>query len=305
LSADDVAGPAAGTRPFTATGERVEVRPPSRADIEAYAAAVTLSERRLADFAMPDPHNLPLVLDNQSPTYRTFMVHALEPEGSHGLVGRINVANVVGGAFRSATVGYDSYDPYAGRGLFAEGLRLALDLVFADQPQGMGLHRVEANIQPANHRSAGLVRSLGFVHEGFSRDFLHLPGLDGRRAWRDHDRFTLLSSDWPSVPYRSHGHRRIVCVVTDGPSLAAAVAAELGVPLFSASVVPDTATLFELLRLSPVGGVVGCRLDEPELQKGLARAGCEPARVPVIEGGTDVSRRDVVRHALAVRAAHA
>ena len=201
-------------RPFTATGERVEVRPPSPADIEAYAAAVTLSERRLADFAMPDPHNLPLVLDNQSPTYRTFMVHALEPEGSHGLVGRINVANVVGGAFRSATVGYDSYDPYAGRGLFAEGLRLALDLVFADQPQGMGLHRVEANIQPANHRSAGLVRSLGFVHEGFSRDFLHLPGLDGRRDWRDHDRFTMLSTDWPAVPYRPHGHRRIACVVT-------------------------------------------------------------------------------------------
>ena len=327
MSADDVAEPAAGTRPFTATGERVQVRPPSRADIEAYAAAVTLSERRLADFAMPDPHNLPLVLDNQSPTYRTFMVHALEPEGSHGLVGRINVANVVGGAFRSATVGYDSYDPYAGRGLFAEGLRLALDLVFADPPQGMGLHRVEANIQPANHRSAGLVRSLGFVHEGFSRDFLHLPGLDGRRAWRDHDRFTLLSSDWPSVPYRSHGHRRIVCVVraaaaatdasdlTDvggagllrhgGPSLATAVAAELGVPLFSSSVVAGTTTLFELLRVSPVGGVVECRLDGPELRTGLARAGCEPSGVPVIEGGPGVSRRDVVRHALAVRAAHA
>jgi ribosomal-protein-alanine N-acetyltransferase len=162
------------------------------------------------------------------------------------------------------------------------------------------------------------VRSLGFVHEGFSRDFLHLPGLDGRRAWRDHDRFTLLSSDWPSVPYRSHGHRRIVCVVravTDvgslgsarhgGPSLAAAVAAELGIPLFSSSVVPDTATLFELLRLSPVGGVVESRLDGPKLRTGLARAGCEPAGVPVIDGGTDVSRQDVVRHALAVRAAHA
>ena len=299
---------AADVRPFTATGERVEVRPPSPADIEPYAAAVTLSERRLADFAMPNPHNLPLVLDNQSPTYRTFMVHAL------GLVGRINVANVVGGAFRSATVGYDSYDPYAGRGLFAEGLRLALDIVFADQPQGMGLHRVEANIQPANHRSAGLVRSLGFVHEGFSRDFLHLPGLDGRRAWRDHDRFTLLSTDWPSVPYRPHGHRRIACVVTGaggrsygygGMSLAAAVAAELGIPLYSGAVVESTAALFELLRCSPVGGVVECRLSGPELRMGLARAGFEPSGVPVLDHAVDVPRQQVVRHALAVRAAYA
>ena len=261
--------PAPDEPPLTAVGERVEVRPPSSADIEPYAAAVTLSERRLADFAMPNPHNLPVVLDNQSPTYRTFMVHALDPEGSHGLVGRINVANVVEGAFRSATVGYDSYDPYAGRGLFVEGLRLTLDLVFADQPHGMGLHRVEANIQPANHRSAGLVRSLGFVHEGFSRDFLHLPGVDGRRDWRDHDRFTMLSTDWPAAPYRPHGHRRIACVVSGsgpaaygaygGTSLASALAAELGIPLYSSSIVESTATLFELLRVSPVGGVVECR----------------------------------------------
>lgn len=299
--------------PFTAVGDRVEVRPPTAADIEAYAAAVTLSQRRLADFAVPDPHNLPAVLERQSRTYRTFMVHALDPEGSHGLVGRVNVSNVVEGAFRSATVGYDSYDPYAGRGLFAEGLRLTLDLVFADAPLGMGLHRVEANIQPANHRSAGLVRSLGFVHEGYSRHFLHLPGVDGRRDWRDHERFTLLATDWPAASYRPHGHRRLACVVTgaaaygsySGPGLAGPLAAELGIPLFSSTLVESTSTLFELLRASPVGGVVECRVTEPELRMGLARAGFEPSGVPVIEGATDVPKRDVVRHALAVRAAYA
>ena len=58
--------------------------------------------------------------------------------------------------------------PTSGRA-FAEGLQIILDIVFADEPQGMGLHRVEANIQPANVRSAGLVRSLGFVHEGSPR----------------------------------------------------------------------------------------------------------------------------------------
>ncbi|MFC7596877.1 GNAT family N-acetyltransferase [Terrabacter sp. GCM10028922] len=309
MSGDLGVGGPAGT-PLTAVGDRVEVRPPTAADAAAYAEAVTLSERRLADFAMPNPHNLPIVLENQGPTYRTFMVHARDPEGSHGLVGRINVANVVEGAFRSATVGYDSYDPYAGRGLFSEGLSLAIDLMFADPPLGMGLHRVEANIQPSNHRSAGLVRSLGFVHEGFSRHFLHLPGPDGRRAWRDHERFTMLSTDWPAVPYRPHGHRRIACVVSGagaygGTSLAVAVAAELGVPLYSSSTVASPATLFELLRASPVGGVVECRLTGPELRMGLARAGFDPSTVPVLEAAFDVSKREVVRHALAVRAAHA
>ena len=309
MSAEPGAGPS-GQSPLTAVGDRVEVRPPSSADAAAYAEAVTLSQRRLADFAMPNPHNLPIVLENQSPTYRTFMVHARDPEGSHGLVGRINVANVVEGAFRSATVGYDSYDPYAGRGLFAEGLSLTIDLVFADPPLGMGLHRVEANIQPSNHRSSGLVRSLGFVHEGFSRHFLHLPGPDGRRDWRDHERYTMLSTDWPAVPYRPHGHRRIACVVSGvtgygGTSLGAAIAAELGIPLYSSSTVESPATLFELLRASPVGGVVECRVSGPELRMGLARAGFDPSAVPVLEAAYDVPKQEVVRQALAVRAAHA
>ena len=191
MSPEHLPGPAADEAPLTAVGERVEVRPPSTADIESYAAAVTLSERRLADFAMPNPHNLPVVLDNQSPTYRTFMVHALDPEGSHGLVGRINVANVVEGAFRSATVGYDSYDPYAGRGLFVEGLRLTLDLVFADQPHGMGLHRVEANIQPTNAASLAVVRRAGFKKEGYSPRYLKIGG-----RWRDHERWTMTVEDW-------------------------------------------------------------------------------------------------------------
>ena len=63
-------------------------------------------------------------------------------------------------------MGYDAYDPYAGRGLFAEGLRLVVGLVLAAEPGGMGLHRLEANVQPGNTVSAGLLRSLGFQREG-------------------------------------------------------------------------------------------------------------------------------------------
>jgi ribosomal-protein-alanine N-acetyltransferase len=309
LSSEQRSGePLPADPPLTAVGETVEVRPPTPGDGAAYIEAVTMSTRRLSAFAIPDPHNFRIVLQNQSPVYRTFLVHARDPEGSHGLVGRINVANVVEGAFRSATVGYDAYDPYAGRGLFADGLSLTLDIVFADPPQGMGLHRVEANIQPANTRSAGLVRSLGFVHEGFSRDFLYLPGIDGRRGWRDHDRYTMLASDWPAAPYQTHGHKRIACVVKGVTGygsfgLAGALALELGLPLFSSVTVSEPATLFELLRSSPVGGVVECRLSGPELRMGLARAGFDPSSVPIFDSETDVSKRDVTRHALAVRAA--
>ncbi|MEO7129829.1 MAG: GNAT family protein [Dermatophilaceae bacterium] len=297
------------TVPFTVLGDAVEVRPPTLADSAAYAEAVTRSARRLSLFAIPDPDNLPAIVAAQSPTYRTFMVWASDPEGKHGLVGRINVANVVQGAFRSATIGYDSYDPYAGRGLFSEGLELVVGLVFADPPHGMGLHRIEANIQPTNTRSMGLVRSLGFVHEGFSRQFLHLPGPDGRRSWRDHERFAMLESDWPAAPYRHRPPRRMAVVVQsgrawEGQPLAPALAAELGLPVFSVDVV-EPALVWELLFASPIGGVVVTRAVGPELRMGLARAQFDPGVVPVIEAAFDVPKHEVTEIALRVRAAFA
>lgn len=298
------------SRPLTATGERVEVRPPAEADVPAYAEAVTRSARRLSDFAVPDPHNLPAVIAAQSAAYRTFMVWALDPAGDHGLVGRVNVANIVHGAFRSATVGYDAYDPYAGRGLFAEGLGLVVDLAFAPAPRGLNLHRIEANIQPANTRSAGLVRSLGFVHEGFSRDYLHLPGADGRRDWRDHDRYAILSSEWPAAPFRRQHPRRMAVVVNgvpgweDSVSLGHQLAVELDLPVFSTRTLQPS-QVWQLLEASPIGGIVEGLFSPQELRVDLARAGFRPGQVPVVEPQPDLTKREVTGMALRARAAFA
>jgi ribosomal-protein-alanine N-acetyltransferase len=296
-------------RPLTATGDQVEVRPPTESDVPAYVEAVTRSARRLSDFAVPDPHNLPAVIAAQSGAYRTFMVWARASGGEHGLVGRVNIANITRGSFLSATMGYDAYDPYAGRGLFAEGLALVVDLAFEAEPHGLGLHRVEANIQPANARSAGLVRSLGFVHEGFSRQYLHLPGADGRRAWRDHDRYAVLASDWPAVPFRRAPAHRLVVVVNgtpawDGTGVARQLAVELGLPLLSTQHVPPP-ELWSVLEASPIGGVVEGQFSAPELRMGLARARLDPVKVPVLEPVPDASKRDVTGLALRVRAAYA
>lgn len=103
------------------------------------------------------------------------------------LVGGVNASNIVRGVFRSCFCGYQAFAPSAGRGLFRAGLALVLDELFTTH----GLHRVEANVQPANTRSIDVLRSLGFHYEGFAPRYLKIRG-----RWRDHEHWALLSDRW-------------------------------------------------------------------------------------------------------------
>lgn len=297
-----------------ADGERVWVASANEGDIPAYTRAVEQSRGRLAQWNPVDPHGLPGHLSAQSSTHQVLLVHARDGVGGHDLVGKVTVSSVVRGRLLSGALGYDAYDPYAGQGLFREGLRLAVDLAFAAPPRGLGLHRVEANVRPGNVRSAGLLRALGFVQEGFSPRFLLLPDEHGEEHWRDHDRYAVLASDWPAAPYRGRRPGRAAVLVNGVPgsgktTLATALAAELGLPLLCKDAVKEaiadacppslvdeqgsrswigagaSQALWALLAASPVGGVVESWFwpaDRPYVVAGLSQAGFDPASVPEV-----------------------
>ena len=105
------------------------------------------------------------------------------------LVGVLNLSEVVRGAFESAYLGYYAFAPHAGRGLMTEALVLLLDAAYRD----VGLHRVEANVQPGNKRSLALVDRIGFAREGYSRRYVKIAG-----RWRDHVRYAMIAEDWPA-----------------------------------------------------------------------------------------------------------
>jgi ribosomal-protein-alanine N-acetyltransferase len=104
-----------------------------------------------------------------------------------GLVGAVNVSEIVRGVFRSGYLGYYALVPHQGQGLMKAGLTRVVSRAFGVH----GLHRLEANIQPGNDESIGLVRGLGFRLEGVSPRYLRIGG-----RWRDHERWAILREEW-------------------------------------------------------------------------------------------------------------
>jgi ribosomal-protein-alanine N-acetyltransferase len=102
------------------------------------------------------------------------------------IVGLFELSDVARGAFQNAYLGYWVGAPYAGQGYMREGMQLTLRFAFNE----LRLHRVEANIQPANKRSLALARKSGFRREGFSPRYLKIGG-----RWRDHERWAILSDE--------------------------------------------------------------------------------------------------------------
>lgn len=164
---------------------------PGPADAEEFLAAVRAS--RSLHHPWIDPPDTPsryaaYLAQAASPEYAAYLVrHA--PCGA--LVGFFNVSNIVRRAFQSGAVGYAAFAAHAGRGLMTQGLRAVLASVFSD----LRLHRLEANIQPANARSIALARRGGFEKEGFSPGFLMIAG-----DWRDHERWAIRSETFAALP---------------------------------------------------------------------------------------------------------
>ncbi|WP_231655812.1 GNAT family N-acetyltransferase, partial [Streptomyces clavuligerus] len=180
-SYDSAAAPGAPSRP--AVGPRVALCPFTLADGDEFTAAARASTTLHRPWLFP-----PLTED----AYTAYAGRLIEDPARAGfllrertsgrIAGFVNINNIVHGAFRCGALGYGIFAHAAGRGLMREGLGLVLRHAFGP----LGLHRLEANVQPGNAASIALVRGAGFRLEGFSPAFLHIDG-----AWRDHERWAI------------------------------------------------------------------------------------------------------------------
>ena len=163
------------------------LRHPSPADEDAFLAAVRESRDLHVPWTfLPDTaEGFRAMLERSGDPADELLVICLLEDGA--LVGVAHLSQIFLGDFRSAYLGYSAFAPHEGKGFMTEGLALVLRHAF----QTIGLHRVEANVQPENARSIALVERLGFRREGFSPKYLRIGG-----EWRDHVRYAILAEEF-------------------------------------------------------------------------------------------------------------
>lgn len=106
--------------------------------------------------------------------------------GDDRFMGACNITRVERHVAQTAQIGYWIGEAYARQGFARAAVSAATRFCF----ESLGLHRVEAAVQPDNERSVRLLEATGFTKEGTARGYLKISG-----RWQDHDIYARLSGD--------------------------------------------------------------------------------------------------------------
>jgi [ribosomal protein S5]-alanine N-acetyltransferase len=106
------------------------------------------------------------------------------------IAGLFNLTQIFRRALQGALAGWSVNAEVARQGYATEGVIALLDLAFAPEPAGLGLHRVQANIIPSNVPSLRVAEKAGFRPEGLALRYLKIAG-----EWRDHAMHAKLADE--------------------------------------------------------------------------------------------------------------
>lgn len=135
----------------------------------------------------PEYHKRMLERSNtESLDGRHYKFGIFKSEDTSRIIGSVALSNIALGNFRSCFLGYRIDEKENSKGYAAEAIKRVMDFAFGE----LRLHRIEANIMPANKGSIKVVNKLGFTYEGTSKKYLQINGV-----WEDHMHFVILNED--------------------------------------------------------------------------------------------------------------
>lgn len=175
-------------------GERVVLRFARDADGPGFIDMLSRSREHLAPW-------MPRTARGGEPSFGRRFARMLRPAADSGgrlrllacarddgrMVGVVSLTGIADWPNLDCHAGYWLAAGETGRGFMREAVAALVDHAFAER----GLHRIAANVLPHNARSIALVRVLGFTREGILRGLVEIDG-----AWRDHECWSILSTEW-------------------------------------------------------------------------------------------------------------
>jgi [ribosomal protein S5]-alanine N-acetyltransferase len=167
-------------------GPRVSVAPMAADDIAELAALLAGSARfHQAWVCYPTAPEAVRVYVREAAVQGS-LLFAARRRSDGALVGLVSLGRITRGAWQSAECGCAVGASYRGNGYMAEAIAEVVTYAVSQ----LGLHRIEALVQPGNTASQRMLVRAGFHPEGMSRSSVRMNG-----AWLDHVRWAITADD--------------------------------------------------------------------------------------------------------------
>ena len=187
-------GPGAGP---LLRGRRIVLRPLQASDFDQWHEVRVRNETWLTPWeARPTPGRPDVVRDPRAFASRCG-ARAREAQLGTGygfgifvedrFAGEVNLSSVRRGPLQTADIGYWIDQAQAGNGYMPEAVVLVMHFAFEE----LGLHRLEVDIIPRNHRSRRVVEKLALRQEGLAERLVEIAGV-----WEDHLQFAITAEEW-------------------------------------------------------------------------------------------------------------
>lgn len=115
---------------------------------------------------------------------RLFIFEKAVPEK---VIGMISFEGICMNPFYSCEMGYSIAKDKQGKGYMRQAIELSIKYVFEE----LNLKRIRANYAPHNQKSGMLLKKLGFVIEGYARDYIYID-----KKWDDLIFTSIINQEW-------------------------------------------------------------------------------------------------------------
>lgn len=118
---------------------------------------------------------------------KSLRLFIFEKDVPEEVIGMLSFEEICKQPFHSCEMGYSIAKDKQGKGYMKQAIELSIKYVFEE----LNLKRIRANYTPHNQKSGLLLKKLGFIVEGYARDYIYIED-----KWEDIILTSIINDKW-------------------------------------------------------------------------------------------------------------